>query len=201
MVVSPFMKITLKSKSRPSPSFSGHGGVELFPHQSILSVGAETVWTSFPRGLPLGYNRAEGEEAGITGSGFGWGSMAASYRIDVERGVIFSSYSGTVTLADVRAAMAAARADPRVRPEFRTLVDCSAVTDHRLWFDETVAVVEFIVSDALPRMTGRLAFYVPARNVVYGALRQFKTLSGNDGRIEVFTDRNAARSWIGLPPE
>ncbi len=127
--------------------------------------------------------------------------MAASYRIDVERGVIFSSYSGIVTLDEVRASMAAARADPRVGPEFRTLVDCTEVTDHRLWFDETVAVVEFSASDALPRMTGRLAFYVPARNAVYGALRQFKTLSKNDGRIEIFTDRNAARSWIGLPPE
>ncbi len=127
--------------------------------------------------------------------------MAASYQIDVERGVIFSTYSGTVTLDEVRAVMAEARADPRVRPDFRTLVDCSAVTDHRLWFDETVAVVEFGASDAVPRMTGRLAFYVPERNAVYGALRQFKTLSGDAGRIEVFTDRNAARSWIGLPRE
>lgn len=127
--------------------------------------------------------------------------MTASYRIDVERGVIFSSYSRTVTLEEVRATMAEVRANPSVRPEFRTLVDCTAVTDHRLWFDETVAVVEFSASDALPRMTGRLAFYVPERNAVYGALRQFKTLSRDEGRIEVFTDRNAARAWIGLPPE
>lgn len=127
--------------------------------------------------------------------------MAASYRIDVERGVVFSSYSGTVTLEEVRAVMAEVRSDPRVRPEFRTLVDCTAVTDHRLWFDETVAVVEFSASDTLPRMTGRLAFYVPGRNAVYGALRQFKTLSRGEGRIEIFTDRNAARAWIGLPPE
>jgi hypothetical protein len=127
--------------------------------------------------------------------------MATSYRIDVERGVIFSSYSGTVTVDEVRAIMAEVRANPCVRPEFRTLVDCTAVTDHRLWFDEAVAVAEFITSDALPRMTGRLAFYVPERNEVYGALRQFKTLSNNDCRIEVFTDRNAARAWIGLPPE
>lgn len=127
--------------------------------------------------------------------------MTTSYRIDVERGVIFSSYSGTVTLEEVRATMAEVRANPSVRPEFRTLVDCTEVTDHRLWFDETVAVVEFCTSDALPRMTGRLAFFVPERNAVYGALRQFKTLSKDEGRIEVFTDRNAARAWIGLPAE
>jgi len=125
--------------------------------------------------------------------------MAGCNHIDAERGVIFSFYSGTVTVDEVRATIAAARADPRVRPEFRTLVDCSAVTSINLWFDEAVAVAEF--SDAAAPMTGRLAFYVPRRDTVYGALRQFQALSKTPGRIEVFTERGAARSWIGLPPE
>lgn len=126
--------------------------------------------------------------------------MPAHNRIDFENGVIYSVYSGTVTVDEVRAAIASARVDPRVRPEFRTLVDCSAVTSVELRFDDAAAVAEFSV-DAMPQMTGRLAFYVPHRNVVYGALRQFQALSKTPNRIEVFTDRNAALAWIGLPPE
>lgn len=127
--------------------------------------------------------------------------MAGWNDIDAEKGVIFSFYAGVVTVDQVRATIAAARADPRVRPEFRTLVDCSAVTSIELWFDETVAVAEFSASDEMAPMTGRLAFYVPGRNAVYGALRQFQALSTPPGRVKVFTERNAARAWIGLPPE
>ncbi|MDX9860753.1 MAG: hypothetical protein RBS99_07520 [Rhodospirillales bacterium] len=127
--------------------------------------------------------------------------MPVHNRIDFENEVIYSVYSGTVTAAEVRAAIASTRTDPRMRPEFRTLVDCSAVTAVELYFDDTAAVAEFSAADAMPQMTGRLAFYVPHRNAVYGALRQFQALSKPLDRVEVFTDRNAARAWIGLPPE
>jgi hypothetical protein len=127
--------------------------------------------------------------------------MPAYNRIDVENGVIYSVYSGTVTADEVRGAIASARADPRVRPEFRTLVDCGAVASIELRFEETAALAEFSATHASPQMTGRVAFYVPQRNAVYGALRQFQALSKSPDRVEIFTDRNAARAWIGLPPE
>jgi len=126
--------------------------------------------------------------------------MPASFKVDVEHEVIFSVYTGKVTVDEVRANVVAIRKDPRVKGHFRTLADWSKAASVDSRFGETTGFSNFYSSDDILGMTGRVAIYIPERIAVYGVLRQFVSLMEAPGRIAIFADMEEARRWLGLPP-
>lgn len=127
--------------------------------------------------------------------------MPTYYDVDIDLEVVHSVISGDVTADDLRDNMFSIHHDPRVQPHFGTLVDLSRVISLDMDFEALAALSDFYFSDAVPRMTGRLAYYVPERDVIYGLTRQLHALLNDEDRIEVFTDMAKARDWLGLPPE
>lgn len=127
--------------------------------------------------------------------------MPARYEVDVENGVVFAFYRGQITFDDGRALITAIRQDSRVRPDFRTLVDYAEATgvgdvgD----YDRFAEYVEFYRSAGSGPRTARVALYVPERSAIFGALRQFLVLAGDEARHRIFTDLAEARAWVGLP--
>lgn len=126
--------------------------------------------------------------------------MPTRYEIDEALQTAFSCCWGVLTIEESLAAMRTRRVDPRFRPHFRTLVDCTRVTTMDRGFDRGMSLVEAYRSGWSGPRTARIALYVPQRNAVYGVLRQLEAMAGADGRLRLFTDMAEARAWIGLPP-
>lgn len=127
--------------------------------------------------------------------------MPVRYEVDVENGVVFAFYWGKITYDNGRSLIVAVREDPRVQPDFRTLVDYAEATGVGDLgdYDRFAEYVEFYRSVGTGPRTARVALYVPERSAVFGALRQFQTMLGGEERLQIFTDLTAARAWVGLP--
>ena len=80
--------------------------------------------------------------------------MPVRYEINEELETTFTYYWGKVTQDDILAHVKARRTDPRYRPHFRTLIDCSGLTAN-LRFGDSSKVADFCHSDAVPPSTGR----------------------------------------------
>jgi hypothetical protein len=120
--------------------------------------------------------------------------MPMRYDVDVENGVVFIFYWGVKVIDDDRDLLTAVRQDPRVQPHFRTLADYTQVTgvEGSGSYDHFAKLAESYRSIAGGPRTARVAIYVPERNVVYGALRQFQIMVGDETRLRI---------WVGLPPD
>jgi hypothetical protein len=129
--------------------------------------------------------------------------MPVRYEVDVEREVVFAFYGGKITFDDGRALILSIRGDPRVRPHFGTLVDYTEATGlgDDGGYDRFAAYVEFYRSAGTGPRTARVALYVPERSAIFGVLRQFQMIAGNEERLRIFTGLAEARVWVGLPPE
>lgn len=126
--------------------------------------------------------------------------MPVRYEVDVDRGVVFAFYWGEVTIDDDYTLIRSIREDPRIEPQFRTLVDCTQVVTLSNAFDKTMTVVDSYRSAWAGPRTAKLALYTSEHDAIYGHLRQFLAMAGAEGRIRLFTDMAEARAWIGLPP-
>lgn len=67
-------------------------------------------------------------------------------------------------------------------------------------YDRFAEYVEFYRSAGNGPRTARIALYIPERSAIFGALRQFLAMAGDEERHRIFTDMNEARAWVGLPP-
>lgn len=126
--------------------------------------------------------------------------MPACYEIDVEREVVFASYWGLVTLEEARAILKDVRSDPGFQPHFRVLADFTRATELGEGFADTASLVGFYRLSRGAVASGRVAYIASRRDAVYGTLRQFQAMIGEENRMRVFTDPAAARVWVGLPP-
>ena len=129
--------------------------------------------------------------------------MPVRYEVDVAREVVFAFYWGKITFDDGRGFIVSVREDPRVQPHFRTLVDYAEATGlgEAGGYDRFAEYVEFYRSAGNGPRTARVALFVPERSAVFGALRQFLMMVNTDGHIQLYTDMNEARAWVGLPVE
>lgn len=126
--------------------------------------------------------------------------MPTCYEIDVEQEVVFASYWGVVTLEEARTILRNVREDPGFRPHFRVLADFTRAEELGEGFGDTTALASFYRLSQRTTATGRVAYIVSCRDAVYGTLRQFQAMVGEENRMQVFIDPAAARVWVGLPP-
>jgi hypothetical protein len=120
--------------------------------------------------------------------------MPASYKIDKERRIIFSSAEGTLTEEDLREHQRSVLADPDFEPTLAQLWDFRAVEELDV---PNAAVGDLARSRSYAAGTKR-AFVAP-RDVQYGLARMFQMLHEAAAEdIQIFRDIEEAKDWLGL---
>ncbi len=122
--------------------------------------------------------------------------MPISYHIDVERRLVLTRASGTLTDADVLALKTRLTQDPDFVPGMRELSDCRGI--ERL--DVTPAGVRAMVQqDQRQGADGphRLAL-VLSKDVAFGMARMYQSLAGSNEQdhVGVFRDIDEAKAWL-----
>jgi hypothetical protein len=121
--------------------------------------------------------------------------MAQEFQIDEAQRIVWVRCSGELTDADLRAHQEALRGDPRFRPEFSQLVDCSAVTEVSV----TIRMVWQLGQSTLFKPEAKRA-YVVKRDVLFGLVRMYGLYQSLRGKseVKVFRERAEAVEWLGV---
>jgi len=120
--------------------------------------------------------------------------MPATYEIDEAREIVFSRATGQVTEAELFAHQDALRSDPRFRPHFRQLYDCSEATEAEV----SAEVMRRLAKETPFAPVARRALVSP-HSMGYGLMRMFQVLADPHlHNIQVFREMEEARLWLGL---
>jgi hypothetical protein len=121
--------------------------------------------------------------------------MPITYRIDQERGRIFTTCTGYVTLPQVMAHFDALQRDPDCPPRLDVLLDLTEATSlpetpQMRAVAERVGLVQDIVFGACA--------IVATRDSLFGMARMFEVFArGHFASIRTFRDRKEAEQWLG----
>ena len=121
--------------------------------------------------------------------------MPMRYRINVIRGIVFTTADGILTDADLREHQIGLKNDSDFQPGLNQLVDLQGVTSFELTGDG----LRTVASTDLWRQDSRRAI-VALTDVSYGMSRMFQMLTDHDSgaELKVFKDMAEARKWLGL---
>jgi hypothetical protein len=122
--------------------------------------------------------------------------MAASYRIDVARGVVYSRGWGVLTDEEIAAHAQTLRVDPRFDPGFRQIVDFRGLTNIRV----SGAGVREVARYNPFRRDARRAFVVVS-DEAFGLTRMFGMFTDSSAeQFGIFRSIEPALEWIGMEP-
>jgi hypothetical protein len=123
--------------------------------------------------------------------------MPGSYRIDVERGIVFTRGWGVLTDVQTAAHAKALAADPRHNPAFRQLADFRDLTEIRVTSD---GIRDVARSNPFKR-DARRAFVV-ATDEAFGLTRMFGFFAdASNEQFMIFRAIEPAMEWLGLDPK
>jgi hypothetical protein len=120
--------------------------------------------------------------------------MPLTYAVDPALKIVFETWTGTVTAADLRASWERMMSDPEAQACGRHLADVRQAT-----FVLTGAELDAAVRDVLlPRIRIHPSYsaMVAGDPVAYGTGRQFDVFVEAGAQMEVFTDYDAALEWL-----
>ena len=122
--------------------------------------------------------------------------MTFSYIIDADQRVIFVRALGAAKSQDIIDFRSRLLGEPEFNPDFKRLVDLTALTEIEL----SSADVENLARDSVLETEARRAFVVSSV-LHFGLGRMFNTYSSFTGsaNVEVFRDLSEAIDWIGVP--
>jgi hypothetical protein len=116
------------------------------------------------------------------------------YSIDDARGLIFETWEGAISAADLRRFLATYLADPKVLALRRTLVDLR-LSEIRFTGDELMDIVHTIVAPRLQGAPWKTAILV-SQPVQYGVSRQWQVFAQSFSKDSLFYDIDAALTWL-----
>ena len=121
--------------------------------------------------------------------------MLDHFHIDTDRKMVFSTFEGILTEADMNAEWDRLRTSPDFDPKYWQLIDFAMVTK----FDVSVNFMRHLGSSKpLFEVSSRRAIVV-ASDEVFGTMRLAIThTAGAAGDIRVFRDMAEARRWLNL---
>ena len=123
--------------------------------------------------------------------------MPATYRIDIERKMVFTLTTGTLTDADCLKHRDQLLKDPKMDSSFDQLADCTQVTSFEVSTDGVHAL-----ADHNPFGEGSRRAFVVSTDHCYGMARMYQALTDHHAHVlTVFRDLATARNWLRLPPE
>lgn len=113
----------------------------------------------------------------------------------IDNGMVYSTISGEISLAEIKADMARLAADPLYHPSMPGIVDMRAAHSG-LTADDILAISEMIKSSPKVVSGARRALLVSTEEM-YGIYRMFESFSaGGTVEYRVFRDEQEARQWI-----
>jgi len=119
--------------------------------------------------------------------------MPISNHIDVARGTVSSTFSGAVTVEEVRALAEALRDDPDFRPDLNQMIDLRA-TEVAISTDDIKGLARIS-----PFGEGSRRALVVASDVLFGLSRICEIWGEESGaEVDVFKDYQEAMAWLGL---
>jgi hypothetical protein len=119
--------------------------------------------------------------------------VPVSHEIDVTKGVVFTTWSGDVTLEEARSHLRQLRDDPDFLPSMGQLSDARDVTS-------TVPAegIRELASNT-PFGEGSRRAIVVTSDVVFGVSRMYELRQLEGGAdVKLFRDIQEARAWLGL---
>ena len=120
--------------------------------------------------------------------------MPATYKIDTDLRMVFSTASGILTDEDCHAHVDALHEDPLFESSMGQLVDFTPVTEVRV----TAGAIHTFARRNPFGQGARRAFVV-ADDVVYGMARMYDSLTSHQPHdLTLFRDMAAARAWLGI---
>jgi len=122
--------------------------------------------------------------------------MAFDYTVDAARRLLRVRMSGALTPEDIRTAITALTADPRLSPEFAEIVDLRELTSVDAISSQDVRAI----AGARLEYSSRRAFVAPDP-ATFGLVRMFaalRDLKDAGERIGVFRTIREAEEWLGL---
>jgi hypothetical protein len=122
--------------------------------------------------------------------------MPWRYTIDAERKLVTSTGWGRVTFGELQAHQDQLASDPHFNPEFRQLVDATAVADLNI----SIGEARILAGRRMFSPKSRRAFLGNGLSIVAAKLlmQAYGCLAKGREEIRVFHERNAALSWLGM---
>lgn len=124
--------------------------------------------------------------------------MPISYRIDVERGLVLTTASGTLTDDDILQLKDRLVRDPDFTPGMKELSDIRNIDA----LDVTPAGIRAMVQQDgkdSERITFQRLALVLSDDVAFGMARMYQTLTGSRmANVGVFRDIEQAKAWLQL---
>lgn len=123
--------------------------------------------------------------------------MPIDYTIDRDNGIVLVTWSGDVTIDELRRHLNAMLADPEALALRRSLSDVRRAT---LLFTgaELASLVATVLTPTLGNAGWKLALIV-AQTAQYGMSRQFHVFAGPSSKSSIFFDRETALAWLLAP--
>jgi hypothetical protein len=123
--------------------------------------------------------------------------MTLTYRVDSALNVVFETWSGALTRADLRDGWERLMSDPAVQACRRSLADLTGA-EFRLTGAELEDAVRGII---LPRVQGGpwCSALVVSTPLSYGVSRQFQVFAEAGLHTAIFRDPDAAFTWLLMP--
>jgi hypothetical protein len=119
--------------------------------------------------------------------------MAASYRIDTARGIVFSEVYGHATGGDVLSLQKHLLEDPDFRSSYKHLVDFRRVDR----VEPSMAALRQLAAGHILEKDSQQA-YVVGSELASALAHVFRALTARHyGNLEVFRDVGRAREWLG----
>lgn len=122
--------------------------------------------------------------------------MPWRYIIDAERKLVISTGWGRMTFEELQAHQNQLASDPHFNPEFRQLVDATAVTDLNI----SIGEAKTLAGRKLFAPTSRRAFLGSGLSILAAKrlMQAYSCIAKGREEISIFHERNAALCWLGL---
>lgn len=124
--------------------------------------------------------------------------MPIQYRIDRASGIIEETWSGTITIGDLRDFWRGCLADADVLDLRRTVVDLREA-DIAFTGAELEALIRTLVIPSLGDRDWRTAIVVGAP-VQFGVGRQYQAFAERYSKDAIFDHPDKAKAWLSAPP-
>jgi hypothetical protein len=120
--------------------------------------------------------------------------MNTSRFIDTEKGIVYTTVTGELTLEEIAADIAGLTSDPSFRPDMPRLFDLRGVTK-LLTADEMARLAQTLRSSPGSKPSRRALLV--GSDLSFGMFRMFTALAdGGDVENRVFRDEAEARAWV-----
>lgn len=121
--------------------------------------------------------------------------LPAQYLIDIENGVVRTTFRGALTRCDVADYAARLRDDPAFRPHFFELITFEANPDIQLGYLDWHSLADH---DPFFDRSKR-AFVTHSGTALYGMIRMFQMARNDPDNIRIFETTEEAMLWLSSP--